>query len=125
MQEVRYAKAVENFGLVGDRHAIADRSRQILLIELETLIDLNLKPGQVKENIITRGISLMKLPCKQQVKIGEEVIIELTKIFTPCRRMDEIRPELFQGIAGRRGMLARVVRGGEIRCGDQIDIIGD
>lgn len=123
MKEVKYVEAVENFGLVGDRHAITDSSRQVFLIELETLEELGLKPGQVKENIATKGIFLMQLLPTQQLKIGRQVIIEITKPCTPCNRMDEIRQGLVQEIAGRRGMLAGVVRGGQIRRGDQINIL--
>jgi len=123
MQGVKYVEVLENFGLVGDRHAITDSSRQVLLIELEALEELGLKPGQVKENITTQGLSLMQLLPMQQLKIGSQVILEITQPCTPCHRMDEIRQGLFQEIAGRRGMLAKVVRGGEIRRGDQIDII--
>jgi MOSC domain-containing protein YiiM len=37
-----------------------------------------------------------------------------------CSRMDEIRPGLRNEIAGRRGMLAKVVSGGFVRRGNSI-----
>jgi MOSC domain-containing protein YiiM len=41
----------------------------------------------------------------------------------PCSRMDEIRPGLQTELDGRRGMLARVVRGGEVAAGDEIELL--
>ncbi|MBI3764983.1 MAG: MOSC domain-containing protein [Ignavibacteriales bacterium] len=120
MQMVDRAEVIENLGLKNDRHALPDSSRQILLIEKETLDGLGLKPGQVKENITTVGIELMALPSKQCLKIGDEVILEVTKGCSPCSRMDEIRPGLKPEIAGKRGMLTRVIRGGIIAKGDTI-----
>jgi MOSC domain-containing protein YiiM len=37
--------------------------------------------------------------------------------------MDEIRPGLQTELDGRRGMLARVVRGGEVASGDEIELL--
>ena len=62
MTPVESARAVENLGLEGDRHAKGDSKRQVLLIEAETLEKLDLHVGDVKENITTRGIALMSLP---------------------------------------------------------------
>ena len=124
MTKVVEAEAIENLGLKGDRHALRDSSRQILLLEKETVDELGIKPGDVKENITTSGISLMTLPSKQQIRIGKEVTVEVTKPCSPCSRMDEIRSGLLREIAGRRGILVRVIRGGTIRVGDAIQLIG-
>jgi MOSC domain-containing protein YiiM len=116
------AEIVEGLGLRGDRHAIAESTWQILLIEDETLRDLKLSPGQVKENITTRGIRLMNLERGQKVQVGDEAVLEITKACTPCGRMDEIRSGLQSQLVGRRGILARALRGGVIRVGDTIKI---
>ena len=123
MQMVEMAEAIENLGLNGDRHALPDSSRQVLLIEKETLDLLRLTPGEVKENITTAGIQLMALSHKVRLKIGENVILEITKPCSPCSRMDEIRKGLINELAGRRGMLARVINGGVIRRGDSIEVV--
>jgi len=120
MQRVDSAEVVENLGLKDDRHALPDSSRQVLLLEKETLDQLQLLPGAVKENITTRGISLTTLRSKDRLQIGIDVILEITKACAPCSRMEEIRPGLLGEIAGRRGMLARVIRGGTIAPGDII-----
>lgn len=120
---VESAEVVEGLGLRGDRHAIAESTRQILLIEGETLGELKLNPGQVKENITTRGIRLMNLERAQKMQVGDETVLEITKACTPCGRMDEIRSGLQSQLAGRRGILARALRGGVIRVGDTIKLV--
>ena len=41
----------------------------------------------------------------------------------PCSRMDDLRPGLRAELDGKRGMLARVVEGGEIALGDAVDLL--
>lgn len=122
MRFVESARFVENLGLDGDLHALEDSSRQVLLLEKETLDALGLGPGVVKENITTSGVRLIGLPFGTRMHLGREVELEITKYCTPCHRMDEIRPGLLSEIAGKRGMLARVVTGGEVRRGDAITV---
>ncbi len=123
MSVAQSAIAVENVGLKGDMHAIPDSIRQILLIEKETLNALHLSPGAVKENITTQGIELMKLQRGQKLRVGNEVVLEVTRSCSPCRRMEEIRRGLLQELAGRRGMLVKVICGGEIHVGDVIEVV--
>jgi len=123
MMFVQSAEVVEGLGLRGDRHAIAESNRQVLLIEEETLRDLKLSPGQVKENITTRGIRLMDLEQGQRIQVGDKAVLEVTKPCTPCGRMDEIRTGLQSQLAGRRGILARAFRGGFVKVGDTIRLL--
>lgn len=122
MRPVERARFSENLGIEGDMHAIADSSRQVLLIEKETLDRLGLAAGAVKENITTSGMQLMNLPAGTRLQLGPEVILEITKPCAPCSRMDEIRKGLTAELAGRRGILTRVVRGGWAAPGDQVTI---
>ncbi len=121
MEPVAAASAVENLGLEGDRHAKPDSKRQVLLIEAETLEKFDLRVGEVKENITTRGIALTSLPVGTRLRVGEAVL-ELTGECHPCERMEELRPGLRQALGGQRGMLARVAQGGTLRVGDSIAI---
>jgi len=123
MKIVESAEVIEKLGLKDDRHAVRDSSRQVLLLEKEMLDMLELVPGQVKENITTSGISLMPLTRGTMLMVGKDVQLELTKPCAPCNRMEEIRPGLLASIAGKRGMLARVIRGGVIHRGDEITIL--
>jgi MOSC domain-containing protein YiiM len=122
MAPVASAELVANLGFRGDVHAIADSSRQVLLIERETLDALGLGVGEVKENLTTTGIRLMALAPKTRLRLGSGAVLEITKPCSPCSRMDEIRPGLLKDIAGRRGMLARVITGGIVRNGDAIAV---
>jgi MOSC domain-containing protein YiiM len=119
MELVTSAKAIENLGLEGDRHAKADSKRQVLLIEAETLDKLGLRAGQVRENITTRGIALMNLPLGTRLRIGE-AMFELTVECEPCNLMDQLRPGLKETLKGQRGMLARVTQSGALSVGDAI-----
>jgi MOSC domain-containing protein YiiM len=121
MNIVAKAEVVQHLGLKGDVHALPDSSRQILLIEKETLESLDLSPGEVKENITTEGIMLMGLKMNDRLRLGNEVLLEITRSCSPCSRMEDIRPGLLKSIAGKRGMLARVVRGGVVHVGDAIE----
>lgn len=120
MQPVDPAKLVADYGLEGCNHARAGSRRQVLLIEEETLDALGLAPSAVKENITTRGIDLSSLPVDTRLQLGDEVELWITGPCRPCGLMDEIRPGLQDEIRGRRGVLAWVKRGGEVRVGDKI-----
>jgi MOSC domain-containing protein YiiM len=123
MQPVVSAQAVADFGLEGDRHARAGSHRQVLLIEKETLDALGLAPGIVRENITTQDAHLMDLAAGQRLRLGRDVVLEVTGTCNPCSRMDEIRDGLSQELADRRGVNARVVAGGPIRLGDAIVVL--
>jgi MOSC domain-containing protein YiiM len=123
MMPVESAEVVGGLGLRGDRHAIAVSTRQILLIEKETLDDLKLSPGLLKENITTEGIGLMNLERGQRLQLGGAAVLEVTKACTPCGRMDEIRNGLQEQLAGRRGILAKAIQGGVIKIGDSIKVL--
>lgn len=122
MQPVDEAQAVQNLGLKGDRHALPDSPRQVLLLEAETLDLLGLSAGELKENITTRGVDLNGLRTGDRLAIGPYVVLEITKPCSPCSRMEEIRPGLQQEVAGRRGTLARVLIGGTIRRDDPVTV---
>lgn len=122
MRELEETVAIENRGLQGCAHGRVGSWRQVLLMEAETLEELRLQPGVVKENITTRGLALRGLKAGQRLRIGE-VTLEVTCPCEPCRLMDEIRSGLQQELRGRRGMLCRVVLGGRIRRGDGIEVL--
>ncbi len=121
MASVMSAKAIENLGLEGDRHAKANSKRQVLLVEAEMLDEMGLRAGDVRENITTRGIALMELPVGTRLCIGE-AIFELTVECEPCNLMDQLRPGLKEALKGQRGMLARVMQSGTLSVGDAIRV---
>ena len=114
--------AIEDKGFQDCLHGRSGSSRQVLLMDIETLEEFGVPPGRVKENITTRGIVLAELPMGQRIRAGE-ALLEVSKFCTPCHQMDEIREGLQEAIRGRRGILCRVVASGKIRRGDQIEIV--
>jgi MOSC domain-containing protein YiiM len=114
--------AVTDGGLKGCRHGRPGSRRQVLLMNGETLEQFGLAPGQLKENITTRGLQLGSLVRGERLAVGE-VVLEITGPCDPCSRMDEIRMGLQQALQGRRGILCRVVQGGRIRRSDGIRVL--
>ena len=112
---VREATAISGKGLEGDRSCLADNPRQVLVIDRETLDELQLEPGRLKENITTAGLDLSQTKPGQVFFIGDRVTMEFVEPCEPCGEMDAIRPGLRQRLYGRRGMLAKVIDGGPIK----------
>jgi len=81
---------------------------------------MNLQPGIVRENITTDGLNVNGLPVGQRLRVGA-ALLEVSAVCTPCDQMEKVRPGLRREIYGRRGMLCRVIEGGEIRVGDPIE----
>jgi MOSC domain-containing protein YiiM len=117
-EPVESARALSGQGLEGDRSCRADNPRQVLVMDQETLDRFGLAPGVVKENITTRGLNLIDARAGQVMFIGDEVTLELVGECIACQKINEIRPGLLDEIQGRRGMLAMVINGGEIKVGD-------
>jgi MOSC domain-containing protein YiiM len=119
MREFDEVVAVEDKGFKDCIHGRRGSSRQVLLMDVETLEDFGIAPGLVRENITTRGLVLGNLSLGQRLRVGE-ALLEVTKPCEPCHLMDEIRQGLQDEIRGRRGLLCRVVEGGRIRRGDDV-----
>ena len=124
MKRMQSIRAIADLGLEQDSHAQKGGSRQVLLVPMEVIQKLGIEVGDVKENITTIGLDLMALRLGTRLQIGE-VELEIAKVCEPCSRMDEIRIGLREELVGQRGMLAKVIRGGEIRVGDSIQITAE
>jgi MOSC domain-containing protein YiiM len=122
MREVEEIQALVGEGLEGCAHARQGSRRQVLLMDGETLDELGVAPGAVKENITTRGLTVASLERGRRLRIGE-ALLEVTLACEPCRQMAGIRPGLDAELRGRRGMLCRVLQGGRIRRGDAIEVL--
>jgi MOSC domain-containing protein YiiM len=123
MTAVAHAIAVTGKGLEGDA-SYGKRKRQVLLVDSETLSEFELKPGDVRENVTLVDFELAQLSPNDQLMVGE-ILLAVTGPCEPCSLMDELRPGLRSDIKGRRGVLATVVRGGELKVGDPISLTLD
>ena len=123
---VQSANFVAGLGIEGDRHATEREERQgyqVLIVDNETLQKLGLEPGVIKEQVTTTGIDVASLAAGQQLALGDEVVIQISKDAPPCSRMEEIRPGLQKELEGQRGMLASIVTGGTVNVGDPIRLL--
>lgn len=137
-------------GVAGDAHCgvtVKHRSRvavdpsqpnlrQVHLIAAELLDELALEgfalePGDLGENLLTRGLDLMALPRGTRLRIGEEVELELTGLRNPCCQIEAFRPGLLAKVAlrlddgsvvRRVGVMAVVLTGGRVSTGDAIEV---
>ena len=112
-------RLLDGLGIDGDCHVKRGGSRQVLLMSEENCDAFGLAPGEVRENIVTRGLDLQALPAGTRLEIGTAAL-EITKDCEPCVFIDRLRPGLRAQMVRRRGMLARVVRSGDIHIGDPI-----
>jgi MOSC domain-containing protein YiiM len=122
MEELTEIQALGDSGFEGCAHARSGRSRQVLLVDGETLDAMELQPGVLRENITTSGLNVNSLAIGQQLRVGP-TRLEVSEVCTPCDQMEKIRPGLRKELWGRRGMLCRVIEGGTIRRGDSIEKI--
>jgi len=120
MESLNSAAVVTDRGFSGCAHARATSKRQVLLVDRETLDAMNLEPGIIRENITTDGLNVNGLSLGQRLRVGA-ALLEVSAVCTPCDQLEKVRPGLRREIYGRRGMLCRVIEGGEIRVGDPIE----
>ena len=122
MDPLERGTAIEGHGLEGCAHARPNTKRQVLFASAEHLRAVGVEPGQIRENFTVEGTDVQGWPIGQRVQVGTAEF-EITMVCDPCSRMDELRPGLQAELDGKRGMLARVVRGGEVAAGDQITLV--
>jgi MOSC domain-containing protein YiiM len=127
---------VEDHGVKDDAHA-APGDRQISLLMQESLKEmaLNMKdkpgcekvdkgveigPGIFAENITTEGIDLVSMTPGMELAAGDGVILEITKIGKDCHRKCAIYYKVGDCIMPKKGVFAKVIKGGSLKAGDPI-----
>jgi MOSC domain-containing protein YiiM len=114
-------QAIVGQGLEGCAHANPPK-REVLFASKEHLDAVGVDPGAIRENLTVEGDDVQRWPVGQRVRVGGAVF-EITMVCDPCHRMDELRDGLRAELDGKRGMLARVVEGGEVAVGDEIELL--
>ncbi len=122
MTALKEAQIVTNWGLEGDRKARADSKRQVYLVDEGTLQSVDLRPGDLNENLTVRGLDVNQLQAGQRVQVGD-ALLEITGPCTVCGVLETVRPGLKEALRGRRGVLARVIAGGVARAGDELKVL--
>ena len=114
-------RAVPGSGFEGCAHANPPK-REVLFVSREHLDAVGVEPGAIRENLTVDGVDVHEWQVGQQVRAGE-ALFEITMVCDPCHKMDELRDGLRAELEGRRGMLARVVEGGEVAVGDTVELV--
>lgn len=114
---------VEDKGVFNDAHFDKLTDRQVSLLAIEDIeytnqkMNSNLKPGDFAENITTKGVELYNLKIGTKIYIGD-TILEVSKIGKECHRGCDIKKLVGDCIMPKRGIFARVIKGGEITVED-------
>ena len=81
-----------------------------------------LTEGAFAENIITRGLDPTQIRIGDIVRIGSDVILEVTQLGKECHEACEIGRSTGACIMPVEGVFLRVLQGGSARPGDSITI---
>jgi MOSC domain-containing protein YiiM len=141
-------RLLAGLGVEGDVHAgttVKHRSRmaqdptrpnlrQVHLVHEELFAEVGeqgfeVAPGELGENITTRGIDLLALPVGTLLHIGDDVVLTVTGLRNPCLQIDNFQDGLLKRVVGRddagnvirkAGIMSVVKEGGEVRPGDTV-----
>jgi MOSC domain-containing protein YiiM len=119
---------LEDCGLAGDAHATPGIARQVSLLAEESIDKmqgrgLDLVPGDFAENLTIRGLELFTLPVGTRLRVGAEVLLEISQIGKRCHGGCAIFQTVGSCIMPREGVFARVIRGGTVRPGDGVETL--
>ena len=122
------ATVVAGHGLEGDAHA-ADWHRQVSLLARESIdkmvsMGLSVGSGDFAENLTTTGIDLLSLPIGTRLKVGEDVVLEVTQIGKECHTRCDIYRQAGDCVMPKEGIFARVIAGGSLKTGDTVMVQG-
>lgn len=141
---------IAGIGVAGDAHAgktvqhlsrvakdpTQPNLRQVHLLHTELLDDLNLKgfkvyPGDIGENILTRGVDLLGLATGTKLHIGSHAVVEVTGLRNPCKQIETFQSGLLSQVVSRdtsghvvriAGVMSIVLTDGMVLPGDNIHI---
>jgi MOSC domain-containing protein YiiM len=91
----------------------------------------SIAPGQLGENVTTRGIELMSLPTGSILHLGTDARVEITGKRSPCRQINGFQPGLVKAVFGvdetgrpasRAGIMGIVVSGGVVSSSDGVRV---
>ena len=142
---------IAGFGIQGDAHGgatvqhLSDKKknpeapnlRQVHLMHAELFDELaeqgiTVLPGQMGENVVTRGIDVLNLPQGAEFHFPSGAIIQITGLRSPCKKLNTIHPDLLKAVVEKRadgsvnkktGVMSIVLIGGDILEGDDIKVV--
>ena len=110
--------------------------RQVHLVHAELHEELaaagfTVRPGDIGENVTTRGLDLLGLPTGTRLRLGPDAVVEVTGLRNPCTQLDAFQDGLMAAVLGRApdgsvirkaGVMAVVLADGEVRPGDRVEV---
>lgn len=146
-----FISLIEGQGVAGDAHCgvtvkhrsrvakdpTAPNLRQVHVIHAELLEELSGKgfsvsPGDLGENILTRGIDLLGLPEGAILNFPSGARVRLTGLRNPCNQINGHTPGLMNALLDyapdgslirKGGVMGVVETGGDVRSGDAITLV--
>jgi MOSC domain-containing protein YiiM len=120
-------KVIQDKGVEGDAHAEGG-IRQVSLLAIESIEKMvekgvNVKPGDFAENITTKGLDLLALPVGTKLSIGDS-LLEVSQHGKICHTKCNIYKTVGDCVMPREGIFCKVLKGGTIKKGDEIKVIG-
>lgn len=143
-------RLLAGLGVQGDSHAGAKvqhlsrvrqnpdqpNLRQVHLIHAELLDELadqgfTVQPGNLGENVLTRGLDVLSLPRGTRLHIGSEAVIEVTGLRNPCSQIENFQPGLLKAVLDedkdgelirKAGIMGVVLTGGAVSPEDEIRV---
>lgn len=86
-------------------------------------------PGDMGENVTTRGLELLRFPVGTRLFLGAHAVVQLTGLRNPCVQLDRLQPGLMRAVLARdacgnlvrkAGVMAIVLVGGRLLPEDAI-----
>lgn len=143
-------RLIEGLGVEGDAHLgvtvqhlsrikrdpTTPNLRQVHLIHAELHDELRAKgfavgPGDMGENVTTRGVDLLGLPLNARLHLGAEAIVEVKGLRNPCYQIDNFQSGMLKAcldkdadgnLIRKAGIMSVVIAGGEVKPGDAIRV---
>jgi len=143
-------KLLTGLGVEGDAHlgvTVKHRSRvardpsqpnlrQVHLVHAELHDELrgagfSVEPGDMGENVTTRGIDLLGLPTGTRLHLGPTAIVEITGLRNPCGQLDDVQKGLMSAtldkdgdgnLIRKAGIMGIVLTDGDVKVGDSIKV---
>ncbi|MGI6032733.1 MAG: MOSC domain-containing protein [Coriobacteriales bacterium] len=120
-------EVVEQYGFKNDAHA-GHWHRQVSFLASESIDKaeeqgLNVAEGSFGENFTTENLDLLSLPLGTQLKIGDDVLVEISQIGKVCHTRCAIYYAAGDCIFPREGIFGVVLHGGMVQEDDPIEIV--
>ena len=124
---VPQARLLVQHGLEGDAHAEGG-IRQVSLLALDSInkmvaLGAGVKPGDFAENLTVDGLEVMTLPVGTRLRVGQDVLLEITQIGKTCHKGCAIREQVGDCVMPREGVFARILTEGVVQVGDVIEVL--